>query len=64
MAFFHCMSCRKVVPLLESAERKCSSCGGLNGEVLSRERVEEGLEVGVFYNIDPRTGKRAKKKCR
>jgi hypothetical protein len=32
--------------------------------VISHERVKEGLEAGVVFNIDLRAGKRAKKKRR
>lgn len=64
MPFFHCFSCLKVQPLAGSsdAEKKCPSCGGTNGEVLSADRVKSGMDAGVFYNIDPKTGGRAKKK--
>lgn len=64
MTFFNCFDCMKVMPLIGTTEKKCPSCGGTNGEALSRQRVDEGLEAGVFFNIDPRTGKRAKKKRR
>jgi len=40
---------------------KCSTCGGTNGHVISRERVDEDLEAGVYFNIGQKTGKRAKK---
>jgi hypothetical protein len=26
--------------------------------VISQERVKEGRDAGVFFNVDPRTGKR------
>lgn len=64
MAFFNCLTCKKVMPLIESSGKRCPSCGGVNGETLSRERFDEGLKAGVFFNIDPRTGKRAKRKRR
>jgi hypothetical protein len=59
--FFNCFTCQKVAPLIGSAEAKCPSCGAANGEVLSQERFEEGFKAGVYFNIDPATGKRAKK---
>ena len=62
--FFHCFACRKVTPLLGSGEKRCPSCASANGEVIPGQRVTEGLEAGVFFNIDPRTGERAKKKKR
>lgn len=62
MAYYRCFSCEKVFPLMGENENKCPSCEGANGEVISAERVKEGMEAGVYYNIDPKTGKRAKKK--
>jgi hypothetical protein len=62
MAAFNCFSCHKVTPFFESVMKKCPSCGSANGEVISNKRLKEGMDAGVFYNIDPRTGKRAKKK--
>lgn len=62
--FFRCFACHKVAPLLDTAEKKCPLCSSLNGEVISAQRVREGLEAGAFFNIDPKTGQRAKnKKC-
>ena len=62
--FFSCFACHKVAPLLNATEKKCPLCGSLNGEVISGPRVEEGLKAGVLFNIDPKTGQRAKKKNR
>lgn len=62
--FYNCFNCHKVMPLLGADEKKCPSCGSTNGEVISAQRFEEGFKAGVFYNIDPRTGKRAKNKRR
>jgi len=45
-------------------EGKCSTCGGSNGQILSQERFNEGFEAGAIYNIDPITGKPAKKRKR
>lgn len=59
--FYNCFNCHKVAPLNASAERKCPLCGSENGEVLTDERFDEGFKAGAFYNIDPETGKRAKK---
>jgi hypothetical protein len=49
------------MPLIGTA-KKCPSCGDEGGEVVPPERVKQGREAGVYYNIDPNTGKRAKKK--
>jgi hypothetical protein len=48
--------------VIGTAKRKCPSCGDEGGEVLPHERVKQGLKAGVYHNIDPNTGKRAKKK--
>jgi hypothetical protein len=50
------------MPLIGTAKRKCPSCGDKGGKVLPQERVKQGLKAGVHHNIDPNTGKRAKKK--
>ncbi len=62
--YYNCFSCKKVAPLVGTAEKKCPLCGSANGEVITNERFEEGFKAGVFYNIDPKTGKRAKAKRR
>ena len=62
--FFSCCACHKVSPLLNATEKKCPHCGSLNGEVISGQLVEEGLKAGAFFNIDPKTGRRAKNKKR
>ena len=62
--FFNCLACRKVAPIIGAQEAKCPSCGSTNGELLSHERFNEGFKAGVLFNIDPKTGKPAKKKRR
>lgn len=59
--FFNCLDCHKVVPIIGSVEKKCPLCGSENGETLTNERFDEGFQAGAFYNINPKTGKRAKK---
>jgi rRNA maturation endonuclease Nob1 len=62
---YECFTCRRVFLLPDSVDKsKCPSCGGTNGHVISAKRVKEGMKAGTFSNIDPRTGKRAKKKRR
>jgi Zn finger protein HypA/HybF involved in hydrogenase expression len=58
--FYNCFNCHKVSPLSETAEKKCPLCGSANGEALTSDRFEESLKAGVFFNIDAKTGKRAK----
>jgi phage FluMu protein Com len=60
--FFHCSSCNKVTSLREPTEKRCPMCDSTNGEVISAQRFKEGFEAGVFFNANPRTGKRSKKK--
>jgi hypothetical protein len=64
MNLYHCLACRKLLPLVDNKDEKCPSCGGTNGEVLSSERAKEGLERRAYFNIDPKTGKRLKNKLR
>ncbi len=62
--FYRCFNadCQKITPLFDTSGKSCPFCGSKNGKIISKERVEEGLEAGVFFNIDPLTGKRAKRK--
>jgi len=60
--FFECFACKKVAPLLDETMTVCPSCGSSNGQAISADRVKQSIEAGAFFNIDPRTGKRAKKK--
>lgn len=68
--FYHCYACSKVYPLLDkkalasALAGTCSSCGGQNGQIVSQERFEQGHKAGVYYHLDPRTGKPARKKRR
>lgn len=62
--FYNCFNCHKVMPLIGTTEKKCTSCGSANGEVLTDERFNEGFKAGTYYNIDLKTGKPAKKKRR
>jgi len=60
-----CFACRKVT-LISAAlpPERCDTCGSANVAIRSPQEVRDGLEGGVYFNIDPRTGKRAKKKRR
>jgi len=62
MNYYQCFSCKMAFPLTREGDPKCPSCGKNHGEVLSPERFAQGMESGVIFNIDPRTGKRAKKR--
>ena len=60
--YFRCIPCQKVSTILPGDETKCGACGGSNGELLSAERFDQGFKAGVYFNIDPKTGGRAKDK--
>lgn len=62
--FYNCFNCHKVMALIGTTENKCTSCGSANGEVLTDEQFDKGFKAGTYYNIDLKTGKRAKKKRR
>jgi hypothetical protein len=59
-----CFSCDKISWFgAGQDETKCPKCGGAI-QLLSGRQVHDGLEAGVYYSIDPKTGKRAKRKKR
>jgi hypothetical protein len=60
--FFHCYSCQKVAPLLQSPEKKCPLCGSTNGDIRTASQIDEMMKAGAVWNIDPKTGGPAKKK--
>lgn len=62
--FYNCFACHRVAPLSDATEKRCPLCDSQNGQVISDQRLEEGLKAGAFFNIDPKTGKRAKDKRR
>jgi hypothetical protein len=63
--WLNCFQCAKVYPLFGLAEERnpesCPTCGSTNVEILSQEQFDKGTKKGAIYNIDPKTGKRAKK---
>jgi len=61
--FYRCFNCNKVTPIMGTiTEEKFPLCESTNGQVLSRERFDEAFKEGAIFNIDPNTGKRAKKR--
>jgi len=62
MNYFRCFDCKKVAPFMGTLTEKCPLCQGYNGNVIDSQQLTEGMDVGVFYDIDLYTGKRMKKK--
>ena len=60
--FYHCYNCHKVSPSANTGKAKCPLCDSANGELLTRERFDEGVQAGVFYNIDAKSRKPKKKR--
>ena len=60
--FFHCHSCHKVAPLIGTSEKKCPLCGRSNGDIRTGQQTKEMMDAEAIWNIDPKTGKPAKKK--
>ena len=53
---YQCFDCSKVTLLVyekdlqKAKEGACPSCGG-KGQIISEERLKEGLEAGAIYSI-------------
>ena len=63
--YWNCFECHTVVPRMDAtAEKKCNTCGSTRGELLSGDRFTAGMDAGVYFNIDLKTGGRAKKRKR
>ena len=43
---YECFTCHRV--FVGVAEPKCPSCGGTNGELLSKKRLEDGVAAGTY----------------
>jgi hypothetical protein len=59
--YYECFDCRQAFPMLGTSKIKCL-CGSTNGRKVPDEQFEKGFEHGLYYNIDPQTGKRTKKR--
>lgn len=57
-----CLACQKVFLLPDDREKKCPSCQSGQVQLLSNELLEKAHKAGAIYNIDLRTGGRAKKR--
>lgn len=62
--FFRCLNldCMKVSPLIDRPDDVCPVCGSSRGEAITRQRFEEAFASGVYFDLDPKTGKRRKTK--
>lgn len=56
----NCFKCKEISPF-QKDDIKCPKCGSTNIEIISKERLVEGLESGVFFSTDSK-GKRIKYK--
>ena len=64
--FFECFDCTKVSPVMsaDADTNVCPGCGSPNGRRVERSQFDKAYEAGTYYDIDPKTGGRAKKKRR
>jgi hypothetical protein len=62
--YYLCNKCRTVVSTSDDRERKCLGCGGTDGQILSAKEVDAGFKAGVYFDIDPNTGGRKKRRRR
>lgn len=60
---YQCLACSRVIPLVHEKDifkgkgGECPSCGASGrGQIISENRLREGLAAGSIYNIDPKTG--------
>jgi len=62
--WFSCNNCKRAFRLLDEMGKTCPSCGGSNGELLTREQMKKGVDAGTYSSIDLTTGKGSKKEPR
>jgi hypothetical protein len=62
--YYQC-KCALVRAVPDDADQRfnCSTCGELGFEIPA-DQFKEGFEAGVYFNLDPGTGKRAKPRRR
>jgi rRNA maturation endonuclease Nob1 len=56
--WFGCNDCKRAFRLLGDEGKGCPSCGGSNGEALTREQMKKGVDAGAYLSIDLTTGKK------
>lgn len=61
--YWSCFTCKTVVPRMDpEAAKLCTTCGTSRGELLTNEHFQKGFDHGTYFNIDLKTGGRAKPK--
>jgi hypothetical protein len=65
--WWRCLAgCNGVTPIsdedVKAGGKKCIVCNVTRGEIITQEQFNESFAAGAIFNIDPRTGKRSKKK--
>jgi hypothetical protein len=58
--FFDCFACHEVTPMM-TEEKARPLCGSINGQVISAERLKEGIDAGAYFSRDAE-GKRIGRK--
>jgi len=65
--WWRCLAgCNGVTPIsdadVKAGGEKCIVCNVMHGEIMTQDQFNESREAGAIFDIDPRTGKRSKKK--
>ncbi len=50
--WYSCPKCKKLHAINGDADKKCLTCGGTDGEIISSDRMKEGREAGAYFNFD------------
>lgn len=62
MSSYQCFDCSRVIPVVDEQCENCLLCDSSNGQIISNERLDEALNSGEIFEIDPKTGGRRKNK--
>ena len=49
--FYDCFACHEVTPMT-TEEKACPLCGSINGQVITAERLKEGIDAGAYFSRD------------
>jgi hypothetical protein len=47
--WYICNNCKIAFALFDGTEKRCSTCGGSGGEIISREQMKAGVEAGAYH---------------